>query len=378
MTAFGMWQTAVTVGAALLCGRWQVAPVSSTDGREPAAALLAALDAHDRSIEALVWDQLCYKSPSGTWICSNARRRGQEPSGAWFTNGGYLLWNPQDLSDQTVGQRNAHRCGFAQDERMFACDLRQNTGIVGEGNSDHAAVSGPLHWLGRFADFTRARRLAEYLGDAESLEYLPPSAHLPWPGLLARTIQNGQACVVEVRVDPDAGYAPRLILTTRPDLGVPVERLEVIRFSQASGVHVPTLGLRTVWALYSKADTPDLVNEAQRDQADRERSFDLHGLPPLPENLRVRMTMALRAHSAIFDSPANPDLVAVPLGAVAADGAYMPEVVYASIASVNAPIPPLLLHVPLPAGATLYDFTRDRRPAPADTITRPRYIPAPE
>ncbi|HYE02000.1 MAG TPA: hypothetical protein VD963_02065 [Phycisphaerales bacterium] len=341
--------------------------------RDPrAVALVAALEAYHNSVRSFECEQSLFQAPApGRWLRSDSRHIGFDDLGRWFVRSEY---STADREAGTLGVTRGYR--FYDGERLFGMDPVLMRGVVKDDDNDNHYVTSPPHLLGRYVDYEHWRPLHAFLGDAESLAYEPPSAAEPWPLVRAQVRLFGAPHTVEVRVDPVHGFSPRRIRLMAP-LGDPQMVLETLRYTEVSGVHLPSVGLSHHYIRWMIERRSEELARVEADRPNWPLAADLSGpLGALDEATRAQISEAVLRLRVSGPCPREPSVVYAPAGAADSVGAYGPNVMVCNYSMANRPLPPEAFWLPMPPGKEIYDGYRARRSTFDQARPYPDLVPA--
>lgn len=261
------------------CGGEPSADVQS-EGPE-LRALVAAIEGYSADTAAVEWRQRTYLPPCNfahrtAWSLLESSGRYMDDRWNWGLDIRHRRSDPE--ADWKVTFKE--EVSFGDGSFRAAADLDLGEGMLTEPINFH--VWGPTLWrcLGRLTDLQATRRgrsLPEVIAAASSREYLAPTASEPWPGIRARDAApiSAGALDLEVRLDPDHGFCPRVIRLVRLGTGQVGEETRVVDVFEAEpGVWLPRIAI--VHGYEALERVPELPPERLQDF---ERSNSLEGLP---------------------------------------------------------------------------------------------------
>lgn len=251
---------------------------------------------------------------------------------------------------------------FGDGSFRVAADLDLGEGMLTE--PVDFPVWGPTLWrsLGRLTDLQATRRgrsLPEVIAGASSREYLAPTESEPWPGIRARdaaALSSGRLDL-EVRVDPEHGFCPRLIRLVRLGTGQVGEETHVVDvFEVDPGVWLPRVVI--VQGYQAVGSVPELPPERLQDF---ERANTLAGLPF--EECRVDGATQARLRDIVERGWTPGEIVVgtayMPIGAGRADQEIVcPQVLFIESASLRPRAPLRGFAERIPPDTKMFDGLR--------------------
>lgn len=210
------------------------------------AALLDALEAHERSIENLHWKQKSYTPPnahhkSAEWVLLETSERYVDSHWRWLHRSWHGICSPPEY---VMAYPEALHFGDSNYRLSFG--VENNQGVLTEPDGFFAGGCHLWRSLGRsmdYDDFNRTRAPSEFLRRAKELVYLEPTVDEPWPGVRGNNCFDRVLGDIEVRVDPEYGLAPRLFRSIRRGYGTLSETLVVLEYQTVDGVSIPKVGI---------------------------------------------------------------------------------------------------------------------------------------
>lgn len=210
----------------------------------PVAVLIDALEAYESSIECLSWHQTEYHPPAicrnrPEWMLLQVSDRYADVQWQSYLQIQHLILEPPNFDTSYL------RMSYVQSGcQRVTFDRQQDTGMLTQ--PDHFFAGGCNVWrmMGRCADYERpmfSQPLAAYLRWASTLTWLDATEEEPWPGVRAEGAISRGWLDAEVRLDPEHGFAPRIIRMVRPSDGLLVEAYIIVRYTMADGVWIPSL-----------------------------------------------------------------------------------------------------------------------------------------
>ncbi|MCE7973841.1 MAG: hypothetical protein DYG92_05855 [Leptolyngbya sp. PLA1] len=256
-------------------------PTAAPTGGPELRALVAAIEGYSADTAAVEWRQRTYLPPCQlahrpTWSLLESSGRYMDERWNWGLDIRHRRSGPEDDWNVTFKEE----VSFGNGGVRACADLDLDEGMLTEPTNFH--VWGPTLWgcLGRLTDLQATRRgrsLPEVIAAASSREYLEPTASEPWPGIRARDAApiSAGALDLEVRVDPDHGFCPRVIRLVRLGTGQVGEETRVVDVFEAErGVWLPRIAI--VHGYEALERVPELPPERLQDF---ERANSLEGLP---------------------------------------------------------------------------------------------------
>lgn len=304
-----------------------------------AVALCRGLEAYENSIASLRWGQVWYAPPSRNrnldrWIVGEESERYVDEFGNWFHVS--RMFMNDGPPDWTV--RYHHNLYFGSGAVRVASELDKGRGLVDDPDSFFAGGGNAWRAMGRFleySDFVRGRPASALMEDASGLEYLEPTESEPWPGVRAVGAVSGGLVDIEMRVDPDHGFAPRVIRTPRRSDRASAELLVILELQDVDGVWIPRVGLTANYYTERVAD-PARCLPAEREK-DFEAARSLNGLPSEAQSAELRRWIGEAQAVRVFDQAAG--IVGGPLVCFNPDEAICsPNVFIVSWVRVNEPM----------------------------------------
>jgi hypothetical protein len=265
----------------------QPAAVPKQDDR--ALAMSRALQAYESSIESLEWRQVWYAPPRvgrgrSDWVLGDESIRAADTRWRVSQSGRMYTTQPPDWRVE-YRPKNFLGDGVVR----VAWDAGSNRGVVDDPDGFFAGGGNMLRVLGRYLDygeFVHGRSAGALAEGAQRLEYLEPTDAEPWPGFRAIGAISQGVVDLEMRLDPERGFAPRVIRTPRQFDGAPAELLVVLEYLDAGGVWVPRAG---VVANYYTERVPDLSSPVPDiHMRDFEAALTLDGLPAVGDRDQLR------------------------------------------------------------------------------------------
>ncbi|MBL8764440.1 MAG: hypothetical protein JNM07_09250 [Phycisphaerae bacterium] len=217
-------------------------PPAAPEGDPRAVALMRAFEALDSSIEVLRWRQVQYSPPAASldnnqywlaeeseyWVASDGTHRFQHTYSGMFEDTREWL----HIAENYGGTRT----------RQVGWYFPDSSGSIKDSAHVVAAGPGPLRLFGRFIDYAipyRSVTLTEQVRRAKDVQYLEPTSEEPWPGFRVNGQVNGGWLDVEMRVDPDHGFTPRLFRTIRHHDQWPIETLVALEVTPVGPFWLP-------------------------------------------------------------------------------------------------------------------------------------------
>lgn len=312
-------------------------PVSSDDtGRVD--ALIAALEKYEASIVSIAWKQHVYGPPTAAWkrpewLLYDRSEKYIDERFRWYHVSEHVFTRAPDY---VPTYRKS--LFFGDGAVRITLDPERAQGMIT--NPDPFFVGDCSVWrlLGKYTDYANVmypRPLYERLRNCEGCTLLMPTKDEPWPGVRGVGAGYPAWMDVEVRLDPQYGYAPRLIRAIRQNDKAVLETLVTLEYQQVSNdLWIPRVGL--MGANYvtqvENIETPLIADR----MADLEAAQQLKGLPP--ELVRADVVDWVKRLQAItIISPAQ-RLVCGPLTCFdARQVVSSPEIMIATEISVNTP-----------------------------------------
>lgn len=350
---------------------------SSEAPSDLAATVLGMLEAYERSVQSVRWDQDEYSTPTTntaggslsslpTWVHLQRSSRYASGTREWFMLASKSSYDPPDAGALQPKLVLVEMLFFGDGGYRVTLSPTGNRGMLT--NSDVYSSGGANIWrlLGRFAepaDPMRAPTLSWQLARAKERVPLAPTSEEPWPGVLGIGATSRGVVHIEVRVDPACGGMPRVIRmhATQPGSYV-YETLVVVEAIRVDGVWMPRVGIMA--PMYSKI----VENVDSPLTADRVRDFELtrrfEGLPPdivTPELKkwvdRLQVVSILdRARSLVI----GPFSVFEP-----SDPTFSPQIMVATNIRVNQPMDFEEMFQSLPPDAEMFNGLTAERTNPA-------------
>jgi hypothetical protein len=281
---------------------------------ERATALLAALESYETSIESLQWEQDSYIAPSEDrrrhgWEVMERSTRYIDSGWRYFHRSTFSSIDPPARYEPTFDES----LYFGNGIRCVTLNIENHRGMLTQ--PDGFSAEGCQIWrvMGRTLDYGNhvySRPLYLALRDATSIEFLDSTPECPWPGLRAEGALFKGSIDVEVRLDPERGFAPRVIRTFRRSDGLEMETLAALSYMLADGVWIPEItiqGTRTSVQAGVGALT-ELTDSHKRDVA---VAVTMAGLPDNAKTPELRRWIN---EITLVTPLANPSLFSGPLG----------------------------------------------------------------
>jgi hypothetical protein len=325
-------------------------------------ALIDALERYEASISCLRWHERQYGPPSAAqglnqWVLSLESERFVSQSWAYFMDCRVASAPPPDFA---VSYERSTM--FGNGSFVAAWDHERQSGSLA--NADPYMSGGPNVWrlMGRYCEPWRpmtAALLSAQLRSARELTWLEPTAEEPWPGLLATGAVNYGQVDVELRLDPDHGFAPRVInlYGSHPKRFL-YEALITVEYTSAGGTWLPRVGLQASNYAMRIPDAANPLTEARR------KDFELGAsLVGLPDDVRSpELARWIGRFEAVHVLDAGEGLVVGPFLVFQDDeSTFSPQVVVASGFVVNVPMTLEEMLDRLPAEGSYFDCTRLHR-----------------
>lgn len=269
--------------ALLACSMWSDGdpPAGARDEEAEVRALVAAIEGYSADTVALEWRQRtfippCELSHRAMWSLLESSERYMDERWNWGLSISHRRSDPEDDWRVTFTEE----VSLGNGSFRASADLDMGEGMLTEPIDFH--VWGPTLWrcVGRLTDLRATRRgrsLPEVIAAASSPEYLAPTASEPWPGIRVRDAApiSAGALDLEVRVDPEHGFCPRVIRLVRLGTGQIGEETRVLDVFEAEpGVWLPRIAIMHGYQALERA--PELPAERL---LDFERANTLDGLP---------------------------------------------------------------------------------------------------
>ncbi|MFZ2874114.1 MAG: hypothetical protein WAZ94_06495 [Phycisphaerales bacterium] len=244
-------------------------------------ALVAAIEGYSADTSAVSWRQRTYIPPCHlasrpAWSLLETSERYMDERWNWGLSIHHRRSDPE--ADWAVTFKE--EVSFGNGCFRAAADLDLGEGVLTE--PIDFPVWGPALWrsIGRLTDLQATRRgrsLPEVIAGASTREYLAPTELEPWPGVRARDAAplSSGSLDLEVRVDPEHGFCPRLIRLVRLGTGQVGEETHVVDvFEVEPGVWLPRIAI--VQGYQGLGRLPELPPERLQDF---EQANTLDGLP---------------------------------------------------------------------------------------------------
>lgn len=280
---------------------------AQAQGRGPSPqceSLLACMEAYHDSIESIKWRQVEYLPPAQadqreTWrILQESHRYFDRDAWAYHDS---IFWT-SGPPDFTIEHRHGIYMAYGgwRATYVYLQDPRiKNRGMLTA--QDHFSAGGcnVPRLLGLYLETMRpmySRDPITLLRGAERWEYLEPTDIDPWPGVMAYGAINDRWLDLEVRVDPERGFVPRVIRTHRASDGWLVEELRVLDCELVDGAWIPSLGMQIPNYTTIDADLEQPYDAIRlKDFAD---ALKLEGLPERIRTDKIRRCVE-RSHKPV-------------------------------------------------------------------------------
>lgn len=340
-------------------------PVAAARGADPRVdALVAAMEAYEGSIESVTWKQSWYAPPCTAmrrpdWLLGEESERYADSFWRWRQESRFFSTNPPlyEVSYRRV-------LYFGDGQRRVALPETDWRGIVGEPDGFFTGGCTLLRLLGRHLDYGNhefGRRPSELMRQAVALEYLEATAEVPWPGLRGKGALSDGTVSLEVRVDPDRGFAPRRFRTIRDRDGATGEELFTVSYSQVDDVWIPSCGVCASPYTEVVSDPDNPLSPAV--QKDFQQARTLDGLPEGCRSIDLAAAIASGQRVRVID--ATNKIVEGPMACFRSeDGPYAPTVLQVSDVRLNGEVSLDEMFATLPPQASLMTgMTWKREPA---------------
>jgi hypothetical protein len=195
-------------------------------------------------------------------------------------------------------------------DSIVACDGTQRLSWVPEHQKgmltqpNDAPVGGTqlLRALGRSLDMdnlTFTAPMSSLLQHAKSTTFLSPTESEPWPGIHAEQVLEKFDVDVEVRLDPQHGFAPRVVRVIRPGDALIADEVLVLSYQACDGVFVPRLTVQCGrYAQVVKDVASPISDQVLTDLA---AALRLEGLPDELHTEEVRDAIAFTQRVLVLD-----------------------------------------------------------------------------
>lgn len=303
-----------------------------------AEALVAAMEGYEGSIESIAWKQNWYAPPCTAmrrpqWLLGEESDRYADSFWRWRQESRFFSADPPLFEVNYTKTMY-----FGDGQRRIALPESNWRGIVGDADGFFAGGCTLLRVLGRhleYGNYEFGRRPSELMRLAVSLDYLEPTDQEPWPGVRGSGALSGGIVSLEVRVDPDHGFAPRRFRTVRDRDSATGELLLTVSYSQVSGVWIPNCAVCAQQYTQMVPDPDNPLSAAV--QADFQQSRTLDGLPEACRSDDLARAIASGQRVRVIDA-AN-KVVEGPMTCFRAeDGPFAPTVLKVSDVRLNGPM----------------------------------------
>jgi hypothetical protein len=245
---------------------------SEADDR--AIAIAEAILIHDKSIRALEWDGSIFMILNDAPELIRDGSFGEDDCGRWHWDGRHAFVFP----DKPKEWSHVH----------YRCDGSQEVAVTDETSAARLSAPSemrryypsPLHNLGRWIDLQGTCRLGELLLQSSDLRVVPYAdrdafGREKWLTIVGSVFLKHGPARLEVTVDPEHGFCPRVIRRYDEFFDVLSEELTVDRVECIDGIWIPVEGSRSV---YSKLPIdPDHSDAIWAEALERGARADLVG-----------------------------------------------------------------------------------------------------
>lgn len=310
----------------------------------PARVICDGLTAYERSIETASWEQETYIPPAtgrnrSKWLLSERSRRCSDDRWRWFMDVTMASANPPDYVrtyDRSV-QFGDGGVRFAAGENNDWAGVSNDLDGFFIGGCTLQTLSG--RWLD-YGNVRRSRRVSDLISSSRVVEFIEPTAQIPYPGVRGVGALGDGYTGIEVWVDPLRGFMPVRCRTFRHHDSASCEVMTVIESMEAEGgVHVPSVGVRAPIAFQQVPDGEPAASDVERNDIEASRGLD--GLPRVDASWRDDLLGALQEGQAIIPLSRHGDraIFAGPLGwRHDGKGPIAPLVIYVRHVRLNKPM----------------------------------------
>ncbi len=214
------------------------APRADSTDSELARDVARAMLIHDGSIRSLDWTQtIRYDVPPPTQALASSAQCFDE-RGRWAIDVTTRVpAGPTAAPGEEVVLRERMVCDGS---RMATFDLGTTTGKLTQYTGQRRSQESVDCWLGRHLEVDAQSRLGELLLGASDLALSFSARGLPV--VSGSVLLDHAASLVEVEVDPDHGFAPRVITVRDRAILVPHDRYETDSYTEIGGIWLPERG----------------------------------------------------------------------------------------------------------------------------------------
>lgn len=354
-------------------------PVIEDGPHEATTVLLGGLRCYEASIESLAWEQRWYwppnlsraNGPRSQWTLGERSTRYRDIEWRWFLDSTFTTFEPPEY--RRVSERGLYIGGGGT--RLAAGEESGWRGVLSTQDTFFIGGATLETLLGRGVDYSypeRGRLLSEMMALGNPVEYLPPTAEEPWPGLRAmKAVGNGWSNL-DARIDPDLGFMPRLIRVWRSSDSAVSETAVTVESQEIDGIHVPRVAVRTGLSHLIVSDAAHPVTESV--SADFALSLALDGLPTMNEatNRVVREWVSRGQRVRVLDARSN--LAEGPAVWMSSDwGLISPVVLVIDWAKLNQSPEEYWSTDRFPSDTTIFNGFTSRREAVHDAMNIQRH-----